>query len=277
MSSTRPLRHSPPPIGSPNDAAGALFEAVGERKDALVSYRNAALLRTRALRLLDAMPGGGVFADDDVGLADTRGRYRVDRPMRVVEHASSFVRVAWPALSRASRPLGAVTLLLGSRDEAAATRVLDPGADVTNALAEDFRRDRALILTRSIARAVAEGAVAEALREKHGDWAGTLASLAGSAFEQPDTRSWHLLPGAVRVVRLTLPAGTHALTLQAGTDVEALAVTLPSTVLASGETRVVTTRIWRDGSAFTPPVAASARGTAAVAPPRDTTGRRISR
>ena len=314
------------------DAAGAIFEAANERNDALVSYRNAALLRgvdrrdvdtislhepgadsatlivfvesgfvahrvdrgltiglggdrdsvrdtavggpstgdsivptadatetlaARALRLLDAMPGGGVFTEDAIGWPLERsGGYRVNRPMRIAEHARSFVRVAWPALSRAASPVGAVTLELDRSTGEPMQRLLDTGADVSNALAEDFRRDRAGVLARSIARAVAKGAVAEALREKHGDWAGTLASFAGSALERADTRSWHLLPGSLSIVRLTLPAGTHASRLKVGTDAEAMTITLPATVLGPAETRVVSTRIWRDGSAFSPPVAA---------------------
>jgi hypothetical protein len=204
------------------DAAGAVFEAAGERNDALVSYRNAGLLRgvdrrdvdsialrepgadsatlivfvesgfvahpvdrgltiglggnrdtwrdstasgpavsgdslataasanperiaEHAVRLLDALPGGGVFADDDVDHSVRHGGYRVNRPMRLGARASSFVRVAWPALRRASSPVGAMTLLLGGAGAgvSAWAHPLDAGADVTNALAEDFRRPRA--------------------------------------------------------------------------------------------------------------------------------------
>ena len=344
------------------DAAGAVFEAAGERNDALVSYRNAALLRgvdrrdvdsislrppgpdsatlvvfiesgfvahrvdrgltiglggtggawqdtmpggpsavadsmfppaptaegltARALRMLDELPDGGVFAGGPFALGDHsrgRGGYRVNRPMRIADGASSFVRVAWPALARPTGSIGAIALLMGGRDAMNAERSLAAslvaerpvaaGADVTEALAEDFRRDRAMILTRSIARALAKGALSEALRERHGDWAGTLASLAGTALERADTRSWHLLPGAVRVVRLTVPAGTHAPSLKVGTDVEALTLTLPAVSLGAGETRVLSTRIWRDGSAFSPPVAA----TAGAAVTDDSTGRRPDR
>ena len=319
------------------EAAGAVFEAAGERNDALVSYRNAALLRgadrrdvdsialrepgadsatlivfiesgfvahrvdrgltigldgeresprdstpggplltsdsvitspanperivAQALRLLDELPEGGVFVGPAYGQPDSRGRYRVNRPMRIADGARSFVRVAWPALSRPASPVGPMTLLLGEAGVAALQRPLGAGADVTNALAEDVRRDRALVLARAITRALAKGVVTDALRDKHGDWAGTLASLAGAALERADTRSWHLLPGSLSVVRLALPAGSHAPSLQVGTDVEALTVTLPPTVLAAGETRVVSTRIWRDGSAFTPPVSAGAAAT----------------
>jgi len=128
---------------------------------------------------------------------------------------------------------------------------------VSNALAEDFRRDVPGMLARSIARAVAKGAVTEALREKHGDWAGTLASLVGSAVERADTRSWQLLPGSIGMIRLTLPAGSHEASIKVGSGLEALTVRLPATTLAAGEVRVLSTRVWRDASGFTPDVVAA--------------------
>lgn len=286
------------------EAAGALFEAQHETNDALVSYRNAALLRGvsradadsirltpahgdsamlvvfvesgfvahrvdqgmllglgssepadsgstrdsadsliyRAERALDALPDGGVWG--------------VDRTMRIGSGTASFVRVSWPALVRGTSGARRLSLALTESRASSTDIAVRADADVSSALAADFRRQRPGAIARSVARALAKGAVAEGLREKHGDWAGVLARMMGSAVERADTRSWQLLPERIGVVRLVVPAGRSGGVVKVHDDgAGEMTVSLPDVLLAAGATHVLSVRVWRSNADMGPPVA----------------------
>lgn len=278
------------------DAAGAMFESAGEQNDALVSYRNAGLLRgmsrggvdsirlarprrdsatlvvllesgfvahrvdhglTIALGPDSTVADSGWTDDESQPWSDRRG---VDRPMHLGGRSTSFVRVAWPALVRGhamQRDLSFLVRSVASQADVHASPLARQDADLSDALAADFRRDRPWMLSRAVARALAKGAATEALRDKHGEWAGVLASMAGSAIERADTRSWQLLPERLTVVRLVVPAGRQsaAVRLSNGDDGD-ITIRIPEVDLVAGETRVVSARVWRSGAELRPPVAA---------------------
>ena len=279
------------------DAAGAMFESAGEQNDALVSYRNAALLRGASRGYVDSVrlapPRGDsailvVFVESgfvahrvdrsltialgpDSSVADSgwtdrddwtsSGQWGGDRTMHLGGRSATFVRVAWPALVRARAMEHDMTFTLADgqlKNVSASSSLAAQGADLSNALAADFRRARPWMLTRAIARSLAKGATTEALREKHGEWAGALASMAGSAIERADTRSWQLLPERLSVVRLMVPAGRQSAAVRiANREDGDLTVRIPEVEVAAGETRVVSTRLWRSNVELRPPVAAS--------------------
>ena len=83
----------------------------------------------------------------------------------------------------------------------------------------DFEERKTSVMLRMVARGLLKEAgvtVAEAKGEDlAGDVGGFLARVASRAFatatERADTRTWSTLPGALSIVRSTLPAGPHVL------------------------------------------------------------------
>jgi hypothetical protein len=129
-------------------------------------------------------------------------------------------------------------------------------ADLSDAVANDFRRSRPGMLTRGIARAAAKLALAKtaesAAEKKHGDFAGSLTRWTLDAVnvytERADIRQWRLLPGEISVVRLTLPAGGHTLALDLGAAGPLQRrIALGPTQIAAGKLAFATARVWDDG------------------------------
>jgi len=295
------------------DAAGAVFESVGEKNDALVSYRNAALLRGASRQCLDsirlATPAGDsatlvvlvesgfvahrvdrgftVGVDDDVSRSgneddgsspqnpatpSARMAHRIDEWMRALPgeglfdagvrddapwqwdrllrsgsaQATQWLRLSWPALRRTSLPTAQLAVAIDSIDHL----VSADAADVSLAVAADLRRARPAMLARMVARAAAKTALVGTLDDDT-RWVGALVGLVGSGIERADTRSWQLLPGTLRAIRLTVPAGTHAPVLRVGNGLDQVLVRLPAvTVGGQNRLQVVDARIWRDASAM---------------------------
>ncbi len=216
--------------------------AGSEPADSLSTRDSADSLIYRAERALDALPDGGVWG--------------VDRTMRIGSGSASFVRVSWPALVRGASGARRLSLALHESRAPASDVAVRADADVSSALAADFRRQRTGAIARSLARALAKGAVAEGLREMHGDWAGRLASMMGSAVERADTRSWQLLPERIGVVRVVVPAGRSGGVVKVHDDgAGEMTVALPDVLLAPGATHVMSVRVWRSNADLGPPVA----------------------
>lgn len=244
---------------------------------AAASRRRRGTAAAHWLSALDAMPDGGVF--DEAIEVDGEGGVPVGRVAGASEQAVSaawtprqrqgtwylgdrrahrhWMEISWPSLVRPRLPSAAVQLALrGVRadvDSAAAwarteAMVTAPGrlADISDAVGADARRLRGARLARLTARTVSRMAVIDALEEQHGVAAGMLAGLLVSAIERADTRAWHLLPGRVSVVRITVPAGTVSPSLLQGQGPNPLPVALPEQQLRAGSVAVLSTRLWRD-------------------------------
>jgi hypothetical protein len=237
----------------------------------------AAAAATISDRILLRLAGADrIFVDDGAGdwSGDWSGAGWSDRRLEYL------LQISWPAYRRSFHPERARPAVL-----AESARVpLSFTADLSEAAAGDYRRDRGKILIRGIARAATKYALAElaardekkddAEAERGGDgdgekgdpahsgrkrhhrhhaekdrWLKGLVNAAGVALERADTRSWHLLPGAISVARLTLPAGRHALAL----DLSGAAGGAPRRVVLEdvnvrpGAITFVSGRIWHDG------------------------------
>jgi len=161
--------------------------------------------------------------------------------------------VAWSTLRRPYHPPWSATLLVDS----VATKTFGVTADLCNAVANDFRRQRGAALARGIARAGIKLALAKTAEkkaeDKHGELAGAMARFGMNAInvvtERPDLRQWRLLPGELSIVRMILPAGTHDLAIdyaaRPGDRPRRLAIG-PTEIIA-GKIAFATTRIWDDG------------------------------
>lgn len=157
-----------------------------------------------------------------------------------------LLRISWPVLYQDPIPSDRVRIRAGGV-EVEASRHLDVSAGIRR----DFEDQRGTMLARTVFRAAAKMALSasaeEAVSERNeaaGELVGLLVNLGTLLTERADTRSWHLLPGSVELVRLRLPAGTHDLAVDGdgwlGRDER-----LGPVEVRPGETTFVAHRIWR--------------------------------
>jgi len=77
----------------------------------------------------------------------------------------------------------------------------------------DERKGRIILV--ETARVAGKEAIAQGVGNQFGDAAEALARLSLFLLEEPDTRSWEILPGRLTLVRVPLPAGHHKLQVSA--------------------------------------------------------------
>jgi hypothetical protein len=113
---------------------------------------------------------------------------------------------------------------------------------------DDFHREQPAIVARTIARAatkyLATKSAEKSAGKKHealGDVVGAIANITGAITEQADTRSWHLLPGTISLVRMRVRAGEHHLQLDTGS---AATLDLGRIAVQPGTVSVLSKRIW---------------------------------
>ena len=155
------------------------------------------------------------------------------------------LKIAWAAFVRPARRAAAAWI---RADGVAAEPAVV--ADLSDAVVADYRRRRAQVLARTVARAAAKYVVTKQAEKKHGEVGEWVASLGANALERADTRSWHLLPGQIAVTRLTLPVGRHRLSAElAAEDAKGPSasrrVDLGEVEVRPGRVTFVTTRVWR--------------------------------
>jgi uncharacterized protein len=125
-----------------------------------------------------------------------------------------LLKVAWPVYVSAPG-VPRARAITGAEEVSFTT-----GADISRGVIADFASERALIVARTIARgtvklALAKGAERQ-LEEKHETASrivGLLGNISNVLTERADTRSWHLLPTAISIARVELPAGSHDVTV----------------------------------------------------------------
>ena len=116
-------------------------------------------------------------------------------------------------------------------------------------VARRLRRERVALLTRAVARAAAKYAVTKAVKDKKGEVAGKIVNIGASFLERADNRSWHVLPQEIRLLRVSLPAGQHAVQLTVGEGLDARRIGIGPVTVAAGSLTITSTRLWTD----TPP------------------------
>jgi hypothetical protein len=123
---------------------------------------------------------------------------------------------------------------------------------VSGAVTEEFDQKLGGILIKAVARAALKYEVARGLEKEIGEEDETLgdiafyaANAAGALFERADTRSWHLLPDRLQVVRLRLPPGTHPLTVDVDLgDGTRRSIDLGTVRVVDGRVLVLSARVW---------------------------------
>jgi len=123
---------------------------------------------------------------------------------------------------------------------------------VSDAVTDEFEDQLGGILIKMVARTALKYQLARGIEkeldkknETLGDIAFLAANAAAALFERADTRSWHLLPDQVSVVRLRLPVGVHPLTLQVETDRGGTRlIDLGEVTVLDGSVHVLSARVW---------------------------------
>ena len=164
----------------------------------------------------DTARGSRKSSGSGTSAGTTRTGDEADRCTGRRERNPYLLRIAWPAYRRPATPAAplAVTLPDGRVEPVRAS------ADLSDAVIRDFQAERAAIVARTIARGITKLLVSRTVEselaekdETAGRIAGLLGNVSTALLEQADTRSWHLLPGSLGMVRLRLPAGTYALSV----------------------------------------------------------------
>ncbi|MGQ0813026.1 MAG: hypothetical protein ACT4O1_00990 [Gemmatimonadota bacterium] len=153
------------------------------------------------------------------------------------EDHSYLLRMSWPVMY-APLPSPPVHIRVDSI-ELSGYR----SAAIGDGLLSDFQREQPVIIARAVARAAAKYVISRSAEKKAGkknealgDVIGALANLAGAVTEQADTRSWHLLPGAIGIARVMLSPGTHR--------VHAGGVDFDTIEIRPGKTTILSRRVW---------------------------------
>ena len=123
---------------------------------------------------------------------------------------------------------------------------------VSDAVTDEFEDKLGGILVKAIARTALKYELARGLEkelDKKNEILGEIAFLTANAaaamFERADTRSWHLLPDEVSVVRLRLPIGVHPLRLQVETGQGGTRlIDLGEVEVRDGRVHVLSARVW---------------------------------
>lgn len=226
--------------------AGMIFEALGEKDQALVSYRKAMnayqatgneqyldvpmMLKKDVLRLLA-----------DLGLRDEYRRLKTGfgldglqptvaeanhgelivilnsglAPIRTEASIMTFsaevqnyVRVAFPVYQSGPTPAKRSRLRAGGN-----LVDLETVENIDSLARHALDEDMPLIMTRAIARAVVKYQSQQSANEQHA-LAGFLLTVTNLATERADTRSWTTLPKEIQMTRVILPAGQQDVSIE---------------------------------------------------------------
>ena len=207
-------------------------DTLTSRKEASASLSDVRVI-SRLMRQIESAPDSGVYR--------AGGPRHLHRDHDDGQESELLLKVAWPVYLRPLREPTPVTLLAPGNRAASFTLV----GDISDGVVADYRRQRLMLLTRTVGRAAVKYAAAEAAERKKGKGARVLATVAGAVLEHADTRSWHLLPADVAVTRLALPAGRHRLSLRIGDPHDAgTVVDLGEVDVEAGKLTFLPTRVW---------------------------------
>jgi uncharacterized protein len=157
-----------------------------------------------------------------------------------------LLKVAWPVY-RTDRGVQRARVMAG--DEAIG---FTTSADISRGIITDFEAERALIVARTIARGTVKLALtkgAERKLEEKNEAASRIVGLLGNISnvltERADTRSWHLLPTAISLARVHLPAGSHDVAVEiGGAGVGASSLRTGPLTVQPGTLTIVPLRAW---------------------------------
>ncbi len=217
-----------------------LIEVEPSERDSLARRKGEALpssdgqVIARMLRQIESAPDSGVYRS---------GNARHLRRDGLLSGSTGdlVLRVAWPVFLRPLREPASPTVVAPGNRSATFSLV----GDLSDGIIADYRRQRTMLLTRTVVRAAVKFAAAEAAEKKKGKAGKAMATLAGAVLEHADTRSWHLLPADVALSRIMLPPGRHRLSIRLGPASDsARVIDLGDVDITAGQIAFVPIRLW---------------------------------
>lgn len=132
---------------------------------------------------------------------------------RTEDDVPYLLKVAWPVYTEA--PIAHQAYVVAGNAMANTHFV-----DLSGAVVQDYSRQAPLIVARTIARGAAKAVLTQSAKKKaseknenFGKIIGVLGNVGNVMLERADTRSWHLLPAGVAVVRMRVPAGAQRVSI----------------------------------------------------------------
>lgn len=162
-----------------------------------------------------------------------------------------ILTIAWPEIRRTREPIRGARLVVRSDSVQRVPTAMT--IDLSSAAMSELEARIGGILAKSIVRATGKYLVVEAIEEEleeEDETAGYLFGLFGNAAavasERADIRSWHMLPGAIRIARVSLPSGVHSIDLELDSlgYAEPLRMGLGSVTVRPGSITVLPVRSW---------------------------------
>ena len=254
--------------------SGVIYEALGEKDQALVAYRKAkeayqttkqnigipGVLKKDLLRLLSeeglknelralkkefkmkkfkasstSKKMGELVVVLSAGLAPVRGGISITVPG--VEEVVDTVKIALPRYYNSSPSFSARLSVRGASAD------LELVEDVDALARAALDSDLPIITARAVARAVVKHKTQKKAEDKGGPLMGFLATVTNVITEQADTRSWTSLPQTIQLTRVNLPAGQHDVNIEIHNASGSLVDTIRKKVtVQSGKTAFLTER-----------------------------------
>jgi len=162
-----------------------------------------------------------------------------------------ILTIAWPEIRRSQEPIRGARLVAGPDSIQRVSTALT--IDLSSAAMSELEARIGGILAKSIVRATGKYLVVEAIEQEvkeEDETAGYLFGLFGNAAaiasERADTRSWHMLPGAIRIARMSLPTGVHSISLELDSlgYANPLRMSLGSVTVRPGSITILPVRSW---------------------------------
>jgi hypothetical protein len=232
-------------LASARMIAGIVFELGAEWDNALISYRKAAaLINKRKHSLPAALEDSLLRMTKRVGIQDEYQQYIAKfgrkasfpnkneaeviaiywqglvsqkQQAKISVYApglNHFVSIAVPKYKGSSPPIRNSLLTVGQQQ--ISTELLE---NINQLVREDLNAQMPTIVATTLVRVVAKHEVVEQARrqdEKNNSGAamiGIIADIATNLSEIADVRSWNTLPATIQIARLTVPIGSHPMTL----------------------------------------------------------------
>ena len=256
--------------------AGMIYEALGEKDQALVSYRKALtvylataeenlhevplMLKKDVLRLLATQELWDEYRrlKSEFGLDNYKPTKLDDNfgelivilnvglaPIRTETAIMTFssevqsnLRVAFPVYASEPAPVKNARLQAGNR-----LVDLEAVENIDGLARHSLDEDMPLIMTRAIARAVVKYQSQKSAQDQNA-LAGFLLTVTNLATERADTRSWTTLPQEIQMARVLLPAGQREISIEIVNAAGRLVDTIDASIDIQAQQRTFMTRHW---------------------------------
>ncbi|MDH5711218.1 MAG: hypothetical protein OEZ15_06090, partial [Gammaproteobacteria bacterium] len=258
--------------------SGMIYEALGEKDEALIAYRQAKkvyqstkdkqsldiplVLKTDLLRMLaeQGLDNELRLLKKELGIKQYKpaksskdygelivvlssGLASIRNEKSIIANTGDeivdTVRISLPAYEKA-RPRNLSRLVSGDKVSVDLELVEDVDALARNALSSDMP----LITARAIARAVVKHKMQDKVKEKRGELMGLLATVTNVVTERADTRSWTTLPQTIQMARVRLPKGTNKINIEIYNTVGTLVDTTSREVVIKPGQKTFLTEHW---------------------------------